>query len=70
MDTMVRIMHRATSAPVHEVIKMATLTPATRAGIADRVGSIVPGRLADFVVLSKDLELVAVYIGGVPVAFP
>lgn len=64
MDTMVRTMQRATAAPVHEVVRMATLTPAARAGVADRVGNIAAGRLADFVVLSDALEVRAVYIGG------
>ena len=43
---------------------MATLTPAERSGLADEVGSLEPGKLADVLVLSRDLDVEEVYLGG------
>jgi N-acetylglucosamine-6-phosphate deacetylase len=67
MDTMVRTMKAATTAPLCDVIRMASLTPAERAGIADEVGSIEPGKRADLLVLSRQLDVLAVLIDGVTV---
>jgi N-acetylglucosamine-6-phosphate deacetylase len=51
MDHMVRTMAAGTSATLHDVIRMASLTPAERAGIADQVGSLEPGKRADVLVI-------------------
>jgi N-acetylglucosamine-6-phosphate deacetylase len=67
MDTIVRTMKAATTAPLCDVIRMASLTPAERAGIADEVGSIEPGKRADLLVLSRQLDVLAVLIDGVTV---
>src|SRR5205807_4105466 len=40
LSTMVRNMATLTGAPLEEVIRMASLTPAERAGIADESGSL------------------------------
>ena len=48
-----------------EAILSATVNPARQAKCADRVGSIEPGKLADFVVCEEDLTRIAVYIGGI-----
>ena len=47
-----------------EAILSATYNPAKQIGRADEIGAIAPGLLADFVVCDKDLERLAVYIGG------
>lgn len=65
MDTMVRTMARATGAPLPDVIRMATLTPAERAGVAQGVGSLAKGKLADVLVLDRKLAVKRVFIGGV-----
>jgi N-acetylglucosamine-6-phosphate deacetylase len=44
MDTMVQTMARATAAPLPAVIRMASLTPAERAGVARQVGSLTKGK--------------------------
>lgn len=44
----------------------ASAVPARAAGIDAEVGSIEPGKAADLLVLSDDLTLDAVYIGGKP----
>ncbi|MFO0876859.1 MAG: N-acetylglucosamine-6-phosphate deacetylase [Gemmataceae bacterium] len=64
MDTAVRVMCQATGAPLVEVVRMASLTPARIAGLdADR-GSIAPGRRADLVALSPELDVQRVWIAG------
>lgn len=64
MDHMVRVMRRATSAPLHEIFRMASLTPAERAGVADECGSIEPGKRADLLIMNRRLEVRRVFLGG------
>ncbi|HUQ69598.1 MAG TPA: amidohydrolase family protein [Planctomycetaceae bacterium] len=64
LDHMVRTMLAATKAPLPDVIRMASLTPAERTGIANDVGSLDVGKRADIVVLSKRLQVRRVLIGG------
>ncbi len=64
MDFMVRHAYKCMKAPVHDVIRMASLTPAERAGIADDVGSIEVGKRADLLLLNSKLELKNVWIAG------
>jgi N-acetylglucosamine-6-phosphate deacetylase len=64
MDHMVRTMAGATSASLPEVVRMASLTPAELAGIADEVGSLAPGKRADVLVLSRELEVERVFVAG------
>ncbi len=65
MDTMVRQMKKATTAPLHDVVRMATLTPAERAGISAETGSLEPGKRADILVLDRALNVKSVYVDGV-----
>lgn len=67
MDRMVKIMARAVGKDLPSVIRMASLTPAQLVGIDSDVGSIEGGKLADIVVLSSELEVKRVFIGGVSV---
>jgi len=64
LDTMVRIMKSATNATLPEVVRMASLTPARRAGIARQVGSLQVGRRADVLVLNRRLEIQRIFVGG------
>lgn len=64
MDHMVRTFHQLTGAPLHEVARMASLTPARIAGWDQELGSIKSGKLADLVVLDKDLQVREVYVAG------
>lgn len=66
MDHMIRVMAKATGAPLHDIFRMASLTPARRTGIADEAGSLEPGKRADILLLSPDLSLERVYIAGQP----
>ena len=63
LDTMVRNMKRMTAAPLHDVIRMASLTPAERAGIADDTGSLEAGKRADIVLLDRNLRVRGVHAG-------
>ena len=64
MDHMVRTMANECHAPLHDVMKMASLTPATLTGIDDKHGSLAVGKAADVNLLSRDLRLEATYIAG------
>ena len=64
MDHMVRTMKKATSAPLHEVIRMASLTPAERTNMAAEVGSLELGKRADLLVLDRSLRVQRVFVGG------
>ena len=64
LDTMVRHMKTVTTASLSEVIRMASLTPAERAGVADEVGSLAPGKRADVLVLNQRLRVKGVFLGG------
>jgi N-acetylglucosamine-6-phosphate deacetylase len=64
MDHMVRTMVTATSASLPDAIRMASLTPAERVGIAAEVGSLQVGKRADLLLLTRELTVDRVYIGG------
>lgn len=64
MDHAVRTFHRLTGVPLPEVVRMASLTPARIAGRDAEIGSIAPGKLADLVVLDKELHVRRVYRAG------
>jgi N-acetylglucosamine-6-phosphate deacetylase len=65
LNEMVRVYSRLVGAPVHEVVRMASLTPATIIRQADRVGSLEKGKLADIILFDEDIEMRRVFIGGV-----
>lgn len=50
--------------PAADAIRAATIRPACVLGVDKELGSIEPGKLADFVVCDKDLNRLAVYVGG------
>jgi N-acetylglucosamine-6-phosphate deacetylase len=64
MDHGVRTFRAGTGAPLVEVVRMASLTPARIAGCDRERGSIEAGKLADLVVLGRDLEVRQVYVRG------
>ena len=64
MDHMVRHMFSVTSATLPEVVRMASLTPAERTGIATETGSIEVGKRADLVILDTELHVRQVVAGG------
>ncbi len=68
MDHAVRTMLAATGAPLSDVFRMATLTPATILGREKDIGSLVVGKFADFVVWNADLTVRDVYLAGERIA--
>lgn len=64
MDTMVRTMAAHTSATLPEVIRMASLTPAERAGISTEIGSLQTGKWADVLILDGRLHVQRVFARG------
>jgi N-acetylglucosamine-6-phosphate deacetylase len=67
LDTMVRNMVRLAGVPLEEAVRMASLTPAERAGIAGEVGSLEAGKRADVVVLDRRFRVRRVYCrSGLP----
>ena len=63
----VQTFHRLTGAPLVEVIRMASLTPARIAGVEDELGCIAVGKRADLLVLDRELNVKQVYACGVRV---
>ncbi len=57
LDSMVRVMARHSGAPLPEVVRMASLTPAERTGIASETGSLEPGKRADVIALTARLQV-------------
>ncbi len=70
MDHMLRTMHTATKAPLPQLVRMATLTPAERTGIDSTCGSLTVGKQADLVVLSPTLIAKTTFIAGEQVHGP
>lgn len=64
MDHLVRTFHAQTGVPLHEVVRMASLTPATIVGVHSHVGSLETGKYADFLLLTDELHVSQVWVGG------
>jgi N-acetylglucosamine-6-phosphate deacetylase len=64
LDHAVQTFRAATGAPLHEVVRMASLTPARIAGVDQEVGSIAIDKKADLLVVDRDLHIRAVFIDG------
>ena len=50
--------------PLEAAVKAMTETPAKDIGVFDSIGSLETGKCADFLVLNKDLKLMATFIDG------
>jgi N-acetylglucosamine-6-phosphate deacetylase len=64
MDAMVRTMVCQTSARLPAAVRMASLTPAERVGIAHETGSLEMGKWADLLILNSRLEVERVFVRG------
>ncbi|MFM7832282.1 MAG: N-acetylglucosamine-6-phosphate deacetylase [Planctomycetaceae bacterium] len=64
MDHMVRQMYSDTTADLPAVFRMASLTPAERAGVQRKVGSLEAGKRADVLLLNRRLKIESVVLGG------
>ncbi len=50
--------------PLEDAVRAASYNPACAIGAANQVGSIAPGKCADFVICDRDLNCLSVYIDG------
>ena len=50
--------------PLEDIIRMSSLNPAIFLGMDDRIGSIAPGKDADLLVTTADLQLLRTYVNG------
>jgi len=64
LDEMVRVYRELVEAPVHDIVRMASLTPASIVKQADRIGSLEKGKLADVILFDDDIQVKRVFIGG------
>lgn len=64
MDTALSNMMKHTSLKLEEVVQMLSSNPARKLGIYDKKGSIEKGKDSDLVLLSEELEVESVFIGG------
>jgi N-acetylglucosamine-6-phosphate deacetylase len=64
LNEMVNIVIEYVGVPVHEAVRMASLTPARVVGLDDRKGSIEPGKDADLVIFEPDFSPHRVMIAG------
>ncbi|MFN0075015.1 MAG: amidohydrolase family protein [Prosthecobacter sp.] len=67
LDHMVHHMKKSTSATLPDAVRMASLTPAERTGIAKTCGSLDKGKQADVLILNRRLDVQHTFIGGVEV---
>ena len=65
LSVMVRNMKRLTTAPLEDAVRMASLTPAELAGIADDAGSLEVGKRADVIIFDRRLTVRRVFVHGV-----
>ena len=63
MIDLIRMLVKEVKIPLHEVVAMASATPA-KALHSTTKGRLETGADADFVVISQDLEVLQTYVGG------
>jgi N-acetylglucosamine-6-phosphate deacetylase len=64
MDDALRNAVHSVGVPIEDAVVSASLTPARALGLADRIGTLEVGKLADLCVLNEDLRVVAVMRRG------
>lgn len=52
--------------PLESAVRMAAYNPARELGVLDRMGTLEPGKLANFVLMDDELNIHAVYVKGKP----
>lgn len=63
-NNLIRTMVEIAEVPICDAVKMLTLTPARIAGVADRMGSLVPGKLANIAVFDREYQVSHVMVDG------
>ena len=67
MNQAVRNLRDYGKIPLHEAVRCATLNAATSAGLADRKGSLAPGKDADIVLLDAECNVLETLVRGASV---
>ena len=57
-------MKNLAETPIHEAVKMVTLTPARVMGIDNKKGCLTIGKDADIVVFDKNINMLMVLVRG------
>jgi N-acetylglucosamine-6-phosphate deacetylase len=63
-DRLVRTMVTLADVPLKDAVRMATITPANIMGVADRKGSLVPGKDADILIFDDNIQIEKTIIKG------
>jgi N-acetylglucosamine-6-phosphate deacetylase len=63
-DRLVRVMWKEAGIPLTDCIRMMSATPARVVGLDRELGTIHPGKRADFVVFDDDVNVYGVMVGG------
>lgn len=63
-DMLVRTFRGLTGAPLADVVRMVSLTPAELLGIDRKTGSIKAGKAADLLVFDEDIQIRHISVGG------
>lgn len=63
-DRLVRTMVKMADVPLIDAVRMITKTPATILGIADRKGSLIPGKDADIVIFDENIQVQMTIVQG------
>ncbi|MBO4367694.1 MAG: N-acetylglucosamine-6-phosphate deacetylase [Clostridia bacterium] len=64
-DRLVRTMTQLAHVPLHDAVKMITLTPARIIGMEKEIGSLEKGKRADMVIFDDEINVKAVFVDGV-----
>lgn len=64
LDGMLRVMTELAGVPLHEAVRMASLTPARVIGVDREIGSLEVGKRADLALFEADLTTRCTVIGG------
>jgi N-acetylglucosamine-6-phosphate deacetylase len=64
IDQMLLVLTRVVGVPLAEAVRMVTLTPARVVGVADRKGSLEPGKDADIAIYDEDFTAWRTMMGG------
>jgi N-acetylglucosamine-6-phosphate deacetylase len=63
-DRLVRTMVTMADVPLTDAVRMITKTPASIVGVADRKGSLIPGKDADIVIFDDNIQVQMTIVQG------
>lgn len=63
-DRLIRVMTQKAGVPLHDAVKMMTLTPARIIGLGGKKGSIQPGKDADLICFDGNVNISGVMVEG------